>query len=223
MMMGATSLRAGAAYPLGAHWDGAGINFALVAPHAQAVTLCLFDADGERELMRLAMTACQDGVWHGYLDGGAPGLVYGYRVAGPYAPRDGHRFNPNKVLLDPYARQVLGQYRGQPGFLDQQAELPPGAPALPNPFDNAAMALKAQVVHAPYDWGMDTPQRVPLAETILYEVHVKGFTQLHPGVPAPLRGSYAGLSQPAVLDYLQQLGITTLCLMTVQQRADEKR
>jgi glycogen debranching enzyme GlgX len=223
MMTNAAALRAGAAYPLGAHWDGHGVNFALVAPHAREVSLCLFDADGERELMRLSMPACQDGVWHGYLDGGAPGLVYGYRVAGPYAPREGHRFNPNKVMLDPYARQVVGQYRGQPGFLDQLAPLQPGAQIDPDPFDNAAMALKARVVHAPYDWGDDAPPRVAPAETILYEVHVKGFTQLHPGVPAPLRGSYAGLAQPAVLDYLEQLGITTLSLLPVHQRADEMR
>jgi len=225
-MTGATTLSAGAAYPLGAHWDGRGINFALVAPHAHSVQLCLFDAGGERELMRLAMPVCQDGVWHGYLDAGAPGLVYGYRVFGPYAPQNGHRFNPNKVLLDPYARQVVGQYRGQPGFLDQQAPLPAlpsSAHVDPNPFDNAAMALKAQVVHAPYDWGSDAPPRVARAETIVYEVHVKGFTQLHPGVPEPLRGSYAGLAQPAVLDYLQQLGVTTLNLLPVHQRADEMR
>ena len=221
--MGVMTLSAGAAYPLGAHWDGCGINFALVAPHAQSVELCLFDADGGHELVRMAMPACQDGVWHGYLDGGAPQLVYGYRVSGPYAPQIGQRFNANKVLLDPYARQVIGQYRGQPGFLDQEEALLPGAHAQPNPFNNAAIALKGQVVHEPYDWGNDAPPRVALAETILYEVHVKGFTQLHPGVPASLRGSYAGMAQPAVLDYLQQLGVTTLSLLPVHQRADEMR
>jgi pullulanase/glycogen debranching enzyme len=104
-------LRAGAPYPLGAHWDGRGVNFALVAPHAQAVHLCLFDAEGQQELARLPLPAFEDGVWHGYLDGAAPGQVYGYRVDGPYAPRQGKRFNPNKVLLDPYARMVIGAYR----------------------------------------------------------------------------------------------------------------
>ena len=222
-MTGVPSLRPGAAYPLGAHWDGHGVNFALVAPHAHGVTLCLFDADGEHELMRLAMPACRDGVWHGYLDCAAPGLVYGYRVSGPYAPQEGHRFNPDKVLLDPYARMVAGQFRGQPGFLDQVDPLLPGAHAAPNRFDNAAIALKARVVHEVYDWGTDAPPRVALADTILYEAHVKGFTQLHPGVPAPLRGSYAGLAQAAVLDYLQQLGVTTLSLLPVHQRADEMR
>src|SRR5438552_1849736 len=110
-MSAETSLSAGTAYPLGAYWDGRGVNFALAAPNAQAVELCLFDADGRRELMRLPMPVCQDGVWHGFLDAAAPGQVYGYRVAGPYAPQHGQRFNPNKVLLDPYARLVVGEYR----------------------------------------------------------------------------------------------------------------
>jgi glycogen operon protein len=208
-MLEATRLSAGAAYPLGAHWDGRGVNFALVAPHAHAVELCLFDAGGTQELMRLPMHDCQDGVWHGYLDGAAPGLVYGYRVAGPHAPQQGQRFNPDKVLLDPYARAVVGEYRGQHAFQDES--------------DNAALALKAQVVHEVHDWGDDAPPRVAPADTVLYEVHVKGFTKLHPGVPPPLRGTYAGLAQPAVLDYLQQLGVTTLSLLPVHHRADEMR
>jgi len=213
-----TALRAGAPYPLGAHWDGHGVNFALVAPHAHAVHLCLFDLDGVLELARLRMPACEDGVWHGYLDGAAPGQVYGYRVDGPYAPEQGRRFNPGKVLLDPYARMVIGEYRAQDGFLDQT---PDGAG--PNPFDNAAIALKAQVVHEPYDWGEDAPPRVAAGDTVLYELHVKGFTRLHPDVPPPLRGSYAAMMHPAVLDYLEQLGITTVSLMPVHFRADEMR
>jgi glycogen debranching enzyme GlgX len=215
-MTDALPLRAGAPYPLGAHWDGRGVNFALAAPHAQAVDLCLFDDDGTRELARLRLPACEDGVWHGYLEAAAPGQVYGYRVTGPYAPQQGHRFNPNKVLLDPYARAVVGDYRGQPGFLG-------GAGDQPDPVDNAAIALKARVVHEAYDWGQDAPPRVAPADTVLYEVHVKGFTMLHPDVPAALRGSYAGLAQPAVLDYLQQLGVTTLSVLPVHARADEMR
>ena len=212
-------LSAGVPYPLGAHWNGRGVNFALVAPHAQAVELCLFDVDGLQELARVRMPAFQDGVWHAYLDGAAPGQVYGYRVHGPYAPQDGKRFNPNKVLLDPYARMVIGEYRAQPGFLDRV----PGAGHGPNPFDNAAIALKAQVVHEPYDWGDDAPPGVAPGDTILYELHVKGFTRLHPDVPPPLRGSYAAMAHPAVLDYLEQLGITTVSLMPVHFRADEMR
>jgi len=218
-MVGEQLLRAGAAYPLGAHWDGHGVNFALVAPHAQAVDLCLFDAEGGRELARLRMPACADGVWHGYLDGAAPGQMYGYRVLGPYAPQQGHRFNPNKVLLDPYARAVVGDYLAQPGFQGHAD----GAPDQPDPADNAPIALKAQVVHEAYDWGSDAPPRVAPLDTVLYEAHVKGFTKLHPDVPEPLRGSYAGLAQPAVLDYLQRLGVTTLSLLPVHARADEMR
>jgi glycogen operon protein len=213
------ALRPGAAYPLGAHWDGRGVNFALVAPHAQSVDLCLFDPEGSRELARLRMPACDDGVWHGYLDAAAPGQVYGYRVAGPYAPQQGQRFNSDKVLLDPYARAVVGEYRAQPGFQGHAS----GTADQPDPFDNAAIALKAQVVHEAYDWGLDAPPRVAPPDTILYEVHVKGFTRLHPDVPAPLRGSYAGLAQPAVLDYLQRLGVTTLSLLPIHARADEMR
>ena len=203
------ALTVGVPYPLGAHWDGRGVNFALVAPHAHAVDLCLFDAAGTQQLERLAMPSCEDGVWHGYLADAAPGLVYGYRVDGPWAPERGQRFNAHKVLLDPYARMVVGAYRGADGFLDAS--------------DNAAIALKARVVDESYDWGTDAPPRVPSGETILYELHVKGFTKLHPDVPPALQGSYAGMSHPAVLDYLQALGVTTASLMPVHFRADEVR
>jgi glycogen debranching enzyme GlgX len=212
-------LATGEPYPLGAHWDGHGVNFALVAPHAASVELCLFDAGGKQELERLVLPACRDGVWHGYLAGAEPGLVYGYRVAGPYAPAQGQRFNPNKVLLDPYARAIVGDYLGQPEFGGEALD----APGQPDPVDNAAIALKAQVVHETYDWGDDAPPRVAIEDTILYEVHVKGFTRLHPAVPDALRGTYAGLAQPAVLDYLQTLGVTTLSLLPVHARADEMR
>lgn len=206
-----TLLAPGAAYPLGAHGDEDGINFTLVAPHAQSVELCLFDDSGSKELVRLTMPSCKDGVWHGYLEGGALGQVYGYRVYGDYAPHLGHRFNPAKLLLDPYARAVVGQYRGQDAFQGEDQS------------DTAAIALKARVVQDAYEWEDDAPPQVPLADTILYEAHVKGFTQLHPAVPASLRGSYAALAQPAVLDYLQQLGITSLSLLPVHYRADEAR
>ncbi len=205
------SLKPGTPYPLGAHWDGHGVNFALVAPHALSVVLCLFDDDGHTEVVRLPMPESEAGVWHGYLEGAAPGLVYGYRVFGTYAPNQGHRFNPNKVLLDPYARQIVGQYRGQLDF------------AVDNPTDTAAIALKSRVVHEPYDWGQDAPPRVPTSETIIYELHVKGFTQLNTLVDESLRGTYAGLAQPAILDYLKQLGVTTLNLLPIHCRADEGR
>ena len=199
----------GLPYPLGAHWDGDGVNFTLVAPNAHAVHLCLFDAAGTTQTHRLPLPACTDGVWHGYLAAATPGQVYAYRVDGPWAPERGQRFNANKVLLDPYARMVVGDYRAQEGFLDAQ--------------DNAAIALKARVVDEPYDWGSDSAPHIAPGETILYEVHVKGFTKLHPAVPPALQGTYAGMAHPAVLDYLAQLGISTVSLMPVHFRADEMR
>ncbi|RQR24501.1 glycogen debranching enzyme GlgX [Burkholderia sp. Bp9143] len=218
-MQVADILTPGVPYPLGAHWDGCGVNFALVAPHAEAVELCLFDPEGCREHMRVALPGRTHDVWHGYLETAEPGLVYGYRVAGPHAPDAGHRFNPDKVLLDPYARSVVGRYRGEPAFRGACATDASRA----DPLDNGAIALKARVVHEPYGWGNDAPPRVPLAETVLYEMHVKGFTQLHPDVPKRMRGSYAGVACAASLDYLQSLGITTVSLLPVHHRADEAR
>ncbi len=193
------TLTAGCAYPLGAHWNGAGINFALAAPHAQAVSLCLFDADGTREYARMSMPARSAGVWHGFLEGAAPGQVYGYRVHGPHAPELGLRFDPELVLLDPYAREIVGSYTGQDG------------------------AFKARVTVDDYDWGADAPPRRALAETVLYELHVKGFTRVHPGVPPELRGTYAGMAHPAALDHLERLGVSAVSVLPLQQRADEIR
>ena len=207
----ASVLKSGAPYPLGAHWDGKGVNFALVAPHAHSVVLCLFDASGQTELARLPMPDSESGVWHGYLEGAAHGLLYGYRVFGTYAPHQGHRFNPNKLLLDPYARQIVGQYQGQNEFL------------IDNPLDTGHIAPKSRVVHEPYDWGKDAPPHIPFPETVVYELHIKGFTKLHPKFDPTLRGTYAGLAQPAALDYLKELGITTISLLPVHYRADEAR
>ncbi|MEA5097267.1 MAG: glycogen debranching protein GlgX [Burkholderiaceae bacterium] len=211
MFQQADTLQPGATYPLGAHWDGQGVNFALVAPNAHAVLLCLFDDSGKNEERRLRLPACENGIWHGYLPEAAPGLVYAYRVFGTYAPNQGHRYNPNKVLLDPYARQVVGQYLGQDEF------------RCDNPADTAAIALKGRVTHEPYDWSDDARPKIAQSETVIYELHVKGFTKLNSLVPEALRGSYAALAHPAVLDYLQQLGVTTLNLLPVHSRADEAR
>ena len=205
------ALEPGRAYPLGASLIGQGINFALVAPHAERVELCLFDDDGAHERQRLLLPGFDDGVWHGFLAGAAPGLVYGYRVHGRHAPQSGHRFNPAKLLLDPYARDIVGTYLGQDSFRND------------DPADTGEIALKARVAQAPFDWGDDAPPRVAPADTILYEAHVKGLTRLHPDVPAALRGTYAGLAQPAVLDHLVQLGVTSISLLPVQFRADEAR
>ncbi len=209
----------GSAYPLGATFDGAGVNFALYSRHAEGASLCLFDKTGQQETARLPLKECSAGVWHGYLPGATPGLIYGYRVHGPYAPQHGHRFNPAKLLLDPYARSVIGTFQDDPlhnGFCAH-------APHQADPHDNAAQALKAQVVHEPFDWGADASPQVPWARSVIYEAHVKGFTRQHPEVPKALQGTYAGLAHPSVIKYLQQLGITALELMPVQCFLDEVR
>ena len=193
-------LEPGHAHALGATLQSGGVNFCLAAPHAQAVELCLFDATGISETARAYLPACTDGMWHGFLPGDHAGLVYGWRVHGPWAPQQGHRFNPAKVVLDPYAREVVGSYQGQDLFLGYDAS----NPELPDTRDNAAMALKARVV-------TDLPAPVPgpvvdPAQRVLYELHIKGFTALHPDVPIKLRGSYAG---------------KTKIVITIREAADE--
>ncbi|MFM9925828.1 glycogen debranching protein GlgX [Variovorax sp. H27-G14] len=212
-------LSTGTPYPLGATPTQQGINFALTAPSADAVDLCIFDSTGNNEQQRLRLPACTDGVWHGLLPSGLPGLVYGYRVHGPWAPHEGSRFNSAKLLLDPYAREIVGTYDGSDLFLGHvQAN-----PAERDPRDNAAVALKGRVTavaNAPTSHGQ---ARIPAGDRVLCELHVKSQTQRHPAVPAALQGTYAGLAHPAVLDHLQRLGVTTLSLMPVQHRADEQR
>jgi glycogen operon protein len=211
-------LNDGLPYPLGASAQPSGINFALVAPRATRVELCLFDATGQNEQQRLSLPACTDGIWHGHLTSVRPGLVYGYRVHGPWAPHDGHRFNPAKLLLDPYAREIVGRYGGEDVHAGHDAQ----NPSMPDKRDNAALAMKARVAPA-----ASAVTRFPTSrsasERVMYELHVRGHTMLHPDLPADLRGTYAGLAHPAVLDHLQQLGVTTLSLMPVQHRADEQR
>ena len=160
-----------------------------------------------------------DGVWNGYLAGARPGLLYGYRVHGPYAPERGHRFNANKLLLDPYARAVVGEYRNDPRNLGFRAEAPHEA----DQADNAGIALKASVVDAKFDWSGDVHPHTPWAGTLIYEAHVKGLTRLHPQVPPELRGSYAGIAHPAVIAHLKKLGVTAIELLPVQHFLDEPR
>ncbi|RZI92047.1 MAG: glycogen debranching enzyme GlgX, partial [Variovorax sp.] len=205
-------------HPLGATITPQGVNFALVAPHAAKVELCLFDNAGRSEQQRMPLPSCTDGVWHGLLPSAKAGLVYGYRVHGPWAPREGQRFNPAKVLLDPYAREIVGRYDGSDLFAGHDA----ADASQPDRRDNAVVALKARVA-APLPAALPGRARIPAGERVLYEAHVRGLTRRHASVPEALRGSYAGLAHPAVLDHLQSLGITTLSLMPVQHRADEQR
>lgn len=204
-------IKPGKTSPIGAFWDGNGINFSLVAPSAKAVMLCLFDENGQKEQVCLPLYASEEGIWSGYLPDAVPGLVYGYRVSGDYSPENGLRFNDRKVLLDPYARQVVGRYEGQEEFSDA------------SDADTGSMALKGRVIHETYDWGDDEPPNIPSGQMILYELHPKGFTQRHPGVSQEIRGTYAALAEPVILDYLETLGVTSVELLPVFAMADEVR
>ncbi|MGH8743109.1 MAG: alpha-amylase family glycosyl hydrolase, partial [Burkholderiales bacterium] len=198
-------LRVGRPDPLGATWDGEGVNFALFSAYAEKVELCLFDAGGRSEIQRLTLPECTDQVWHGYCPGARPGLLYGYRVHGPFDPEHGHRFAPQKLLLDPYARE----WRGCIDWLRQDAG------------DNATAMPKCVVHRDEFDWGNDQPPAIPWRDTLLYEVHVKGFTERHPSIAEGNRGTYSGLASDAAIGYLKQLGITAVNLMPVHAIADE--
>jgi glycogen operon protein len=201
----------GKPYPLGATYDGGGTNFSLFSEVADQVELCLFDDDGAER--RMALEEVDASCWHGYLPSVAPGQRYGYRVHGPWAPEAGQRCNPAKLLLDPYAKAIEGQVQWNQAcfpynFGDENSRND----------DDSAPYVPRSVVHNPYfDWGNDRPPDIQLNESVIYEMHVKGFTARHPDVPEAQRGSYAGLAHPAVIEYLGDLGITAVELMPVHQ------
>jgi glycogen operon protein len=219
------ALEAGRAWPLGAHWDGHGLNIAVSSSHAHAIELCLFDASGTHETHRAALPGSSQDVRHGYLRAepgsplGRPGQLYGLRAHGPWRPDRGHRFNPRKLLLDPYARDIVGHVSWGPEHFGHDGD----HPLQPDPRDNASTALKARVLDDTFDWGGDKPPRTRPADTVLCELHVKGYTRLHPEVPGPQRGTYAGLAHPAVIAHLRQLGITAVSLLPVHHALDEHR
>ena len=218
-------LSTGSPLPLGATPDANGVNFALVAPNATAVELCLLDVAGTVVQQQFKLPQCSHGVWHGHLptaQGGSAGLVYGYRVHGPWNPAQGQRFNPAKLLLDPYAREIVGRYDGSDLHCGHTVTDSPTDPQCPDPRDNAATALKARVAVQQRPSSVPYP-RIDPGQRVLYELHVKAQTALHPAVPPALRGTYAGLAHPVALDHIQSLGVTTLSLMPVQWRADEAR
>ncbi len=223
-MIGAREVTAeeGEPLPFGATWDGKGVNFALFSAHAEKVELCLFDARGRRELQRIALPGHTDQIWHGYLRDARPGLLYGYRVYGPYDPSRGHRFNANKLLIDPYARALAGPLRWSDAHFGYRI----GAPRQDLSFDRRdnASGMPKSVVHDPaFTWTGERRPAVAWRDTVVYEMHVRGFTMRHPGVPAPLRGSFAALSTPAVLDYLVKLGVTSIELLPVHAFVDDRR
>jgi len=212
----------GQSYPLGATWDGAGVNFALFSEHATGVELCLFEgADGKEEIARIPIAEQTDQVWHVYLPEARPGLLYGYRVFGPHAPEAGHRFNPAKLLLDPYARAIAGTIHWSDALFGYTMGHPE-ADLTQDERDSAAALPKCVVVDQAFSWGNDSPPRTPWHRTVIYELHVKGFTIRHPDVPKELRGTYAGLTSPAIIEYLHALGITAVELMPVHQFVVDK-
>lgn len=209
------SIWPGQPHPLGATWDGNGTNFALFSENATAVELCLFDAAGEET--RLALPEVSNYVWHGYVTGVEPGQRYGFRVHGPHQPKQGKRFNAHKLLLDPYARAIDGDVQHGPAIFGYTL----GKAAKPDrdleysDLDDADLMPKCVVVDATFDWEDDTYPKTPWHDTIIYEAHVKGLTQQHPDIPEHLRGTYAGMAHPAVIEYLKSLGITAIELLPV--------
>jgi len=218
-----TDIRTGRPEPLGASWDGSGVNFAIFSENAEGIELCLF-AKGvpDTETARIPLTAKTGQIWHAYIPGLKPGQLYGYKAHGPYSPAQGFRFNPGKLLLDPYAKAISGGINLSEIHFDYRNTPKGGAPA-PDTRDSAAYMPKSVVVDGSFDWGKDSPPDIPMAKTVIYELHVRGFTALHPLVPKELRGTYAGLTVPPVLDHLRSLGVTTLELMPVHQSVSEKR
>ncbi len=202
----------GAPYPLGATYDGAGTNFSLFSEVAARVDLCLFDDAGKETRLRLPEVNAH--CFHGYVPGVGPGQRYGFRVFGPHAPSVGHRCNPNKLLIDPCARAITGPVRWHPAVYDYPRL---GHPVDTSQHDSAPFVPRSVVVSSEFDWGADHPPGTPLQESVIYEMHVRGFTKLHPDIPPELRGTYAGLAHPAAIEHLKRLGVTAVELMPVHE------
>ncbi|MBI4346308.1 MAG: glycogen debranching protein GlgX, partial [Elusimicrobia bacterium] len=212
----------GKPYPLGATWDGAGVNFALFSKHAVKVELCLFDsADASKEAARVPLPERTDEVWHGYLPDARPGQLYAYRVHGPFEPEAGHRFNPKKLLLDPYAKAIGRTLKWSDALFGYR--IGDAAQDLSrDDRDSAAEAPLGVIVDTAFTWGGDELLRRPWHTTVIYELHVKGFTKLHPDVPDFARGTYAGLASQPALDHLRALGVTAVELMPVHYHLDDR-
>lgn len=216
-----TVILPGRPYPRGATWDGEGVNFALFSEHADKVELCLFDPDGRIEVQRIALQEQTDMVWHCYLPEARPGMIYGYRVHGPYDPGRGHRFNPHKLLLDPYACDIVGSIKWSDAHFGYRMH-EENVDLAADTTDNAADMLKARVIDPSFAWGNDRKPDIPWHEMVVYELHVRGFTLNHPDVPPPLRGTYAGLASAPVIDHFKRLGITSVELMPTHAFVDDR-
>jgi isoamylase len=217
----ADRLLAGDPYPLGATWDGLGVNFAVFSAHAEKIELCVFDTAGRKELACFTLPECTDEVWHGYLPGAQPGLRYGYRAYGTYNPQHGLRFNPHKLLVDPYARQLSGPvhwsdslfgYRRQSNRVDLSMDRRDSAPAVP----------KSIVTADAFDWSLDRKPNIPWTDTVIYEAHVRGLSMLRDDVRPPERGTFAALGEPAFIDHLRRIGVTTLELLPIHAFVNDR-
>lgn len=207
-------LREGLPFPLGATWDGLGVNFALFSAHATKVELCLFDASGEVELERIELPEYTDEIFHGYLPDAHPGQIYAYRVHGPYEPQQGHRFNPNKLLIDPYAKQLVGSLKWSEALFGYTIGHADGDLSF-DERDSAPFVPKCKVIDPAYTWGRDQRVGVPWDRTILYEAHVRGISMCHPAVPQANRGTFAGLMCDELLNHIKQLGVSSLELLPI--------
>jgi isoamylase len=204
----------GVPYPLGATWDGLGTNFAVFSAHAVKIELCLFDPSGRREIARFELPEWTDEVWHGYLPNARTGLIYGYRAHGPYEPQRGHRFNHHKLLLDPYARRVAGELRMSDALFGYRVNSPRADLSFDR-RDSAPGVMKAVVADDNFNWADDRPPAVPWADTVIYEVHVRGLSMLRQELRHNERGTFAALGEPWFIDHLRRLGVTTVELLPV--------
>jgi isoamylase len=205
----------GSPFPLGATWDGHGVNFSIFSANATKVELCLFDEKGERELGRIELPEYTDEIWHVYIKGLKPGANYGYRVHGPYEPENGHRFNPNKLLLDPYAKAFVGELKWDPAVFGYTLDSSDADLSF-DERDSAPFMQKCQVVDQSFEWTHPGRARVPWDKTIFYETHVRGYTKRHPAVPEHLRGTFEGFGQKEVIDHIKSLGVSSVELLPIQ-------
>src|SRR5215468_9095746 len=214
MLPNSVQLERGSPYQLGATWDGLGINFAVFSTYAERIQLCLFDPGGRREIARVDLPECTDEVWHGYFPNAGTGLIYGYRAYGPDRPQEGHRFNPHKLLLDPYARRLIGKLRWTDALFGYRVDSPRSDLSFDR-RDSAPSMPKAIVGDDVFDWGDDRPPNIPWSRTVIYEAHLRGMTMLRDDIRPNERGTFAALVNPEVIKYLQSLGITAVELLPI--------
>lgn len=215
-------LEAGSAYPLGAHFDGLGVNFAVFSANADSIDLCIFDPSGKRQIACLPLPEWTDEVWHGYLPGAKPGLLYGFRAHGRYEPEKGHRFNPHKLLLDPYAKKLSGTLRWTDALHSYRVRSSRKDMSYDR-RDSAAAMPKAVVTAEAFDWTGDIRPNTPWPDTVIYEAHVKGLTRLLQDVPSAERGTYSALAHPKVIEHLQRIGVTALELLPIHAFVQDRR